>query len=113
MWVSEDIPILPGHYRRTMWNFLRSWLGMLAGIGVFGFGIHWQSIIMQIMGGVLAFAAFCWMFTTIGQAQSACCPSCSAKMTQGRDEKRRSSDGIFRCPQCQSQWRTKAIWGFD
>jgi hypothetical protein len=108
-----EIPILPGHYRRAMWYFVRCWLGMVAGIGVFGLGLHWQSVVVQVFGGVLAFAAFLWMFSTIGRAQSARCPSCSATMTQGWDTKRQSSDGVLTCPQCHSRWRTSATWGFE
>ena len=109
----SEIPILPGHHRRTMWYFVRCWIGMVAGIGVFGLGLHWQSVAVQVFGGVLAFIAFLWMFSTIGRAQSARCPSCSAMMTQGWDAQRGSSDGVFTCPQCQSRWRTSATWGFE
>ena len=68
---------------------------------------------LQVIGGVVAFAAFLWMFSTIGRAQSAHCPSCSAVMSQGWDDKRHNSDGVFTCPQCHSRWRTSATWGFE
>ena len=110
---SSEIPILPGHYRRAMGKIVRCWLGMVVGIGVFGLGLHWVSVTTQVIGGVLAFAAFLWMFSWIVRARSARCPSCSAMMTQGWDAKRWSYDGLFTCPQCQSRWRTPATWGFD
>jgi len=110
---ASEIPILPGHYRRTMWYFVRCWIGMAAGIGVFGLGLHWQLVVVQVAGGVIAFISFLCMFGSISRAQSAPCPSCSATMTQGWDAKRGSSDGVFTCPQCQSRWRTSATWGFD
>ncbi len=110
---STEIPVLPGHYRQTMWYFVRCWLGMLAGIGVFGLGLHWQSVAVQILGGILAFISFLCMFGTMRRARSARCPSCSATMSQGWDERRSCSDGIFVCPQCQSRWRTRAVWRFE
>jgi hypothetical protein len=110
---SSEIPILPGHYRRTMWHFIRCWLGMVAGIVMFGLGLRWHSGAVQVIGGVLAFAAFLWMFSTIARARSAQCPSCSAAMSQGWDATHQKSDGVFVCPQCQSRWRTRAVWGIE
>lgn len=110
---KPDIPTLPGHYRKASWYFFRCWLGMGAGIGVFGLGLHWESVAVQIAGGVVAFASFLWMFGTLDRAQSAKCPTCSAMMNQGWSEKRGQSDGIFVCPQCKGRWRTKAKWGIE
>jgi hypothetical protein len=108
-----EIPVLPGHYRRTTWYFVRSWLGMVGGIGVFGLGLYWQSVAVQVVGGVIAFVAFLFMFRVMIIAQSAQCPSCSVTMTQGWDSKHQKSDGLFTCPQCHGRWRTRAVWGFD
>src|SRR5262245_33210355 len=94
-----EIPILPGHYRRAMWYFVRCFLGMVAGIGVFGLGLHWQLVAVQVAGGVIAFISFFCMFGVISRARSARCPSCSATMSQGWDAARSCSDGIFLCPQ--------------
>jgi DNA-directed RNA polymerase subunit RPC12/RpoP len=96
-----------------MWYFVRCWLGMAVGIVLGGLGIHWQSVAVQVIGGFVTFAAFLGMLSTIGRANSARCPSCSATMTQGWDAKQQSSDGVFTCPNCQSRWRTSATWGSD
>ncbi len=109
----SEIPVLPGHYRRTMGYFLACVSGMVAGIGLFGVGLHWESTVVQVMGGVVALGGFLWMFGTLDRAQSAQCPNCSAEMRQGWDEQLRRSDGLFTCPQCGSHWRTPATWGFD
>ena len=110
---STGIPILPGHYRQTMWYFVRCFLGMVAGIGVFGLGLHWQFIVVQVAGGLIAFISFLCMFGVIRRARSAQCPSCSTTMSQGWDAKHSRSDGVFVCPQCQGRWRTRAVWGFE
>lgn len=109
----SDIPVLPGHYRRTFEYFLRCWLGMAAGTGVFALGLKWNSIIVQIIGGVIAFVAFLWMFRTFARANSAPCPNGSTPMSLGWDAKKNQSDGVFVCPDCKSSWRTRAVWGFE
>ena len=109
----SDIPILPGHYQRTMWYFMRCFLGMVAGIGVFALGLQWESAAVQITGVVVAFISFLCMLGVVSRARSARCPSCSTMMAQGWDSVRCSSDGVFVCPQCKSRWRTRAVWGFD
>jgi Zn finger protein HypA/HybF involved in hydrogenase expression len=86
---------------------------MVAGIVLFGLGLHWQSNALQVIGGLTASVAFLFLFITIALANSARCPSCSIRMTQGWDEKIQSSDGIFTCPKCHSRWRTCATWGYE
>ena len=110
---STEIPILPGHYQQTMRYFLCCFLGMVAGISVFGLGLHWQVFVVQIVGGGVAFISFLCMFGVISRARSARCPSCSTMMSQGWDTKGSRSDGVFVCPQCQGRWRTRAVWGFE
>lgn len=65
---STEIPILPGHYRQTTWYFVRCFLGMIAGIGVFGLGLHWQVVAIQVAGGVIAFTSFLCFFEPICMA---------------------------------------------
>lgn len=110
---DTEIPELPGHYWRTLWYFVRCFLGMVAGIGFFGLGLHWQVIPFQVVGGVAAFASFLFMFGTMSRVRSAKCPSCSSMMAQGWDAKQSCSDGVFTCPQCHSRWRTRAVWGLE
>ena len=108
---STEIPILPGHYRQTTWYFVRCFLGMIAGIGVFGLGLHWQVVAIQVAGGVIAFTSFLCFFGLISRVRSARCPSCSTMMSQGWDTARACSDGVFACPRCQSRWRTSLVLG--
>ena len=86
---------------------------MVAGIALFVLGLHVESLVVQILGGVAGFIAFIFMISTIGRAQAAPCPHCSSRMVQGWDAKRQESDGIFVCPGCQGRWRTEAKWGME
>src|SRR5688572_26267165 len=108
---SSDIPILRGHYQRAAWYFLRCWLGLVAALVIFGLGLRWASLLLQVSGGVGALIAFLCMLRTLTLAYTARCPECSATMTQGWDSQRQTSDGVFACPQCERRWR-KGDLGF-
>lgn len=110
---TDNIPILPGHYRQTMVYFIGCILGLLAGGGIVILGLDWHLLALQITGGAVTFISFLCLLRIISRAQTAPCPVCATMMSQGWDDKQASSTGIFTCPQCQSRWRTRAVWGFE
>ena len=91
-------------------HFIFRWLALAACLPLIGLTAYPA---VQIAGGVGAFVALLFLAGTMSLANSARCPTCDTRMSQGWDQKKGSSDGLFTCPKCRAQWRTKAVWGFD
>ncbi len=86
---------------------------MTVGLVIFGIGVSRDSNLLQIIGAAFGLAGFGGMIVSFGRFQSARCPECSARMSQGWNATEQRSDGIFTCQRCRKSWRTEAKWGMD
>ena len=110
---KTELPLLPGHSYRAWRSFFIPFSAMALGIALFGFGVSRDSNLFQIGGAALGLGGFIGMVVSFGYFQSARCPECRQRMSQGWDSKEQRSDGIFTCQSCEKSWQTDATWGSD